>query len=79
MSKLHTIRTMEELEQQRALLQKQAAREEQQLRRDVEQIKGDYMPVVNAVNGIRSGVSRFRTALAVALPIINFFRNRRKK
>ena len=79
MSDLSTIRTMQELERQRALLQLKASREEQQIRRDVEAIKSDYMPVVNTVNGIRNSFSTLRTVTLIALPILRFFWNRRKR
>ncbi len=79
MSNLSSIRTMQELERQRALLQQKAQREEQRVRKDIDGIREDYMPVVHAVNGIRSGVSRLKTILAFALPVFNFFRSKRQK
>ena len=79
MSDLSTIRTMQELERQRALLQLKASREEQQIRRDVNTIKSDYMPVVNTVNGIRSALSTLKLVAPIALPILRFFWNRRNR
>lgn len=79
MSELSSIRTMRDLEHQRAILLQKAAREEQKVRQDIEVLKDDYMPVVNVVSGIRSGFSRVRTILGFALPILNFLRSRRRR
>ena len=79
MSDLSTIRTMRDLEHQRALLQLKAASEEQQVRQDVADIKRTYTTVTGIISGIRTGVSRFRLIAPIALPILRFFWNRRKR
>jgi len=79
MSNLSSIRTMQELERHRVLLLKRAANEERKIRRDIDSIKDDYQPVINTVNGIRSGISTLRTVLPVILPVLRFFWQRRRK
>ena len=80
MSNLSTIRTMADLEHQRALLQLKAANEERQVRQDIEDIKDTtFRPVTNTINGIRSGLSTLKLVAPIALPILRFFWNRRKR
>ena len=79
MSDLSNIRTMQDLEHQRALLQLKAANEERQVRQDVADIKRTYTTVTGIISGIRTGVSRFRLIAPIALPILRFFWNRRSK
>lgn len=79
MSELSSIRTMEQLERQRALLLQRAASEERKIRRDIDNIKDDYKPVINAVNGIRSGISTLKMVIPVMLPVVRFLWRRRKK
>ena len=77
MSELRSIRTMQQLEHHRALLLQKAAGEERKIRRDIDSIKDDYKPVVNTVNGIRSGIATLRVVLPVILPVLRFFWRRR--
>jgi len=79
MSDLSSIRTMQELEYQRALLLKREANAERKIRRDIESIKDDYKPIVNTVNGIRSGITTLRMVLPVILPVLRFCWRRRWK
>lgn len=79
MSNLSSIRTMQELEYQRALLELKASNQEQKIRRDIDSIKDDYKPIVNTVNGIRSGLSTLKLVAPIALPILRFFWTRRAR
>ena len=79
MNNLNSIRTMRELEYQRALLKMKAANEERKIRQDIESIKADYAPIVNGVNSIRNGFAKLRLITPLLLPIIRFFWNRRKR
>ena len=80
MSDLSTIRTMRDLEHQRALLQLKAANDERQVRQDIEDIKDTtFRPVTNTLNGIRSGLSTLKLIAPIALPILRFFWTRRNR
>lgn len=79
MSDLSNIRTLQDLEHQRALLQLKVAQQEQKVRRDIDDIKRPYTIVTNAFTGIRSGVSRIRLILPLVLPVIRFIWNIRSK
>lgn len=79
MSDLSTIRTLRELEYQRALLEMKAANEERKIRQDIDSIKADYAPIVNGVNSIRNGFAKLRLITPILFPIIRFFWNRRKR
>lgn len=82
MNKLGNIRSMKDLEYQRALLQLKAAGEEQRLRHDMEAVKADYMPVVRGVNSIRSGVAKIKVIAPIVLSVFKLLislRGRRKK
>ena len=79
MSELSSIRTMQELEHHRALLRQKAANEERQVRQDIESIKRSYTTVTGAISSLRSGMSHLRLILPIALPILRFFWQRRRK
>ena len=79
MSDLSTIRTLRELEYQRALLEMKAANEERKIRQDIDSIKADYAPIVNGVNSIRNGFAKLRLITPILLPVIRFIWNRRKR
>lgn len=79
MSDLSSIRNLRDLEHQRALLLLKIADEEKKVLQDVENIKADYKPVTDTVSGIRSGISRLKTILPFALPILRFLWRRRKR
>ena len=82
MSDLSNIRTLQDLEHQRALLQLKAAQEEQKVREDIDAVKRTYTTVTGFISGFRSSLSTVRMILPIALPILRFFWNiraRRKK
>ena len=80
MSDLSNIRSLKELEYQRAILQLKAANEERQIRQDIEDIKDTtFRPVTNTINGIRNGLSTLKLVAPIALPILRFFWSRHKR
>ena len=79
MNELSTIRTLRDLEQQRAKLQRKAAAEERKVRADIESVRADYVPIVRGVNRIRIGWSRLKMIASIALPVIRFFSERRQQ
>lgn len=78
MSNLSTIRTMQDLEHQRALLQLKAAHEEQRVRQDLADVKSDYMPVVNGIQSLRHGVSKVKLLAPFLMPVVRFIWNKYK-
>ena len=78
MSNLSSIRTMQELEHQRATLRMKSMQEELQLRQDFAEIKSGYTTVAGVISGIRSNVSRFKVLGAVVWPIARWLISRRK-
>ena len=80
MSDLSNIRSLKELEYQRAILQLKAANQERKIRQDVEDIKDTtFRPVTNVISSIRTGVSTLKLVAPIALPILRFFWSRRSK
>jgi len=79
MNSLSSIRTMKDLEYQRALLQQKAANEEQIIRRDIDVVKEDYMPIVRGVDTLRSRLAAVKAVVPVVWPVIKFLFSLRRK
>ena len=79
MNELSTIRTLRDLEQQRAKLQRKAAAEEKKVLADIELVRADYVPIIRGVNRVRIGLSRLKMIASIALPVIRFFSERRQQ